>query len=73
MQRKWRAFVLPKLTAVDPPPIVGMRHLDTLVLDMVVLSLGAHFVLNRYSSFSATVYEMATIHGRANESNVVCW
>jgi hypothetical protein len=72
-KRAWRAFVLPKLTSLQPTPIVAMRHLDTLILDMVVLSLGSHFVLNRYSSFSATVYEMATIHGRTNESNVVCW
>jgi hypothetical protein len=71
--RSWRAFVLPKLAKLTPPPMIDMRHLDTLILDMVVLSLGSYFVLNRYSSFSGTVYEAATIHGRANGTNVRCW
>ena len=69
----WAAFVLPKLMDLSPTPLRDMRFLDSLVLDMVVLSLSSFFVLNRYSSFRGSVFEMATIHGRTSASNVRCW
>lgn len=51
----------------------GMRVLDTLILEMAVLSFGSFFLFNKYSSFSATVFEMAAIHNRTTSANVLVW
>jgi hypothetical protein len=70
---RWQAFALPPLDSFQPTPLEAMRGLDVLVLDMVIMSLGSHFVFNRYSSLSGTAYELAAIHGRANSTNVNVW
>lgn len=52
----------------------GSRMVDRIIVEMAVLSMGSFFVLNRFSSFSAMVYEMAMIHDRIqNSSTAVCW
>eukprot|EP01062_Namystynia_karyoxenos_P013269 TRINITY_DN14789_c0_g2_i1.p1 TRINITY_DN14789_c0_g2~~TRINITY_DN14789_c0_g2_i1.p1 ORF type:complete len:521 (+),score=107.23 TRINITY_DN14789_c0_g2_i1:85-1647(+) len=42
------------------------------IVDLAVISMGAHLVLNRFSTFSGTAVEMAILHGRVrpNGSNV---
>eukprot|EP01062_Namystynia_karyoxenos_P010759 TRINITY_DN13829_c0_g3_i1.p1 TRINITY_DN13829_c0_g3~~TRINITY_DN13829_c0_g3_i1.p1 ORF type:complete len:489 (+),score=153.95 TRINITY_DN13829_c0_g3_i1:81-1469(+) len=50
-----------------------LRPLDAAVVDMALISLASAWVLNRYSSFSGTAYEMATLHGRMNRSALWWW
>lgn len=52
-----------------------LRKLDELIIEMAVLSYGATFLFNRYSSLSGMAYEMAVVHGRAavNGPTVACW
>ena len=49
------------------------RHLDFMIVELLVLSMGDTFVFNRYSSFSGTAYETARIHGRITTNNAQCW
>ena len=51
------------------------RQVDRIVVEMCIMSRGSHFLFNRYSSLSATVYEQARIHGRIlnNDTNVIVW
>ena len=63
----------------NKPPLrfTASRKMDLMILEMCVASQGDHFVFNKYSSFSGSIYEMARIRGKVKEedrlSNVMVW
>eukprot|EP01061_Rhynchopus_euleeides_P020017 TRINITY_DN3275_c0_g2_i1.p1 TRINITY_DN3275_c0_g2~~TRINITY_DN3275_c0_g2_i1.p1 ORF type:complete len:427 (+),score=130.09 TRINITY_DN3275_c0_g2_i1:169-1449(+) len=52
---------------------LGLRGVDLAVIDMLLLSRGSAFIFNRFSSFSATPYEIAYVTGRVTETNIWWW
>jgi hypothetical protein len=75
-KRQWRAVVLPAQSA--KLFFADARGVDDVILEMALLSLGRVFLLNRFSSFSATALEMAILRQHVAEDhgewdNVVTW
>ncbi len=50
-----------------------MRFLDSIIVEMVILALADGHIFNRFSSFSATAYEAATIHDRIDSNKLFVW
>eukprot|EP00759_Apiculatamorpha_spiralis_P053823 PhF_6_TR644/c0_g1_i2/m.898/K03691/POFUT; peptide-O-fucosyltransferase len=54
-------------------PPKSMRAVDTIIVDMALLSLAHVTVFNRFSSFSSTAYEMMYIHDRYSPDRMYLW
>eukprot|EP01064_Diplonema_japonicum_P016895 TRINITY_DN24949_c0_g1_i1.p1 TRINITY_DN24949_c0_g1~~TRINITY_DN24949_c0_g1_i1.p1 ORF type:complete len:400 (+),score=65.38 TRINITY_DN24949_c0_g1_i1:48-1202(+) len=55
------------------PNGTSLRGVDQAIIDMVILSKASSWILNRYSSFSATPYELAYTDGRVTVDNLWWW
>ena len=51
------------------------RDVDRVIVEMCIMIRGKHFLFNKYSSMSATVYEQARVSGNmlAKDSNMITW
>eukprot|EP01065_Artemidia_motanka_P015102 TRINITY_DN18986_c0_g1_i2.p1 TRINITY_DN18986_c0_g1~~TRINITY_DN18986_c0_g1_i2.p1 ORF type:complete len:413 (+),score=125.54 TRINITY_DN18986_c0_g1_i2:54-1241(+) len=54
-------------------PEAKLRRVDAAIIDILLLGMGDAWLLNRYSSFSATAYETARIHGRMKDQFLWWW
>eukprot|EP00754_Rhynchopus_humris_P042061 Rhum_TRINITY_DN25647_c0_g1::Rhum_TRINITY_DN25647_c0_g1_i1::g.182536::m.182536 len=52
---------------------LNLRLLDLAIVDMLLLSRGAAYIFNRFSSFSGTPYELAHVEGRVTDTNLWWW
>ena len=52
---------------------LSLRDVDVAIIDMILISQGSSWILNKFSSFSATAYEMAMVTGRITGSNNWWW
>eukprot|EP01060_Flectonema_neradi_P024598 TRINITY_DN33520_c0_g1_i1.p1 TRINITY_DN33520_c0_g1~~TRINITY_DN33520_c0_g1_i1.p1 ORF type:complete len:408 (+),score=65.72 TRINITY_DN33520_c0_g1_i1:31-1254(+) len=52
---------------------LSLRDVDLAIIDMILLSQGSAWILNKFSSFSATAYEMAMVTGRIDGKNNWWW
>ena len=52
---------------------LGLRGVDLAIIDMLLLAKGSAFILNKFSSFSATPYEIAMVEGRITNENLWWW
>eukprot|EP01065_Artemidia_motanka_P000021 TRINITY_DN10006_c0_g1_i1.p1 TRINITY_DN10006_c0_g1~~TRINITY_DN10006_c0_g1_i1.p1 ORF type:complete len:481 (+),score=129.82 TRINITY_DN10006_c0_g1_i1:188-1444(+) len=59
----------------DPSELrqLRMRLLDAAIVDMALISQADAWILNRFSSFSGTAFEMSTLHGNMNRSRLWWW
>lgn len=51
------------------------RDVDRVIVEMCIMIRGKHFLFNKFSSLSATVYEQARVNGNiaAKDGNVITW
>ncbi|KAJ9457016.1 hypothetical protein DIPPA_33472 [Diplonema papillatum] len=51
----------------------GLRGVDLAIVDMIIMARASAWILNRFSSFSATPYEMAYTAGRIQHKSLWWW